>query len=240
MEQFVADLQTRVQTLKNAGISPTLAILQVGEDPSAANYQASIVRRADMVGVAVKNVSLAETSSVEEVKTAIASLNGDAGVHGILLYLPLPKALRPYEGEICACIDPKKDADCLTEGSAASVFLEGESGFAPCTAEACVRLLEYYEIPLQGKTACVVGRSRVIGKPVAMLLLRRNATVTLAHSRTADLAAVTRQADIVIAAVGKAGLITADHLKPGAVVVDVGANWIDGKIVGDVRFEEAE
>lgn len=239
MEHFVAALQTRVQTLVEKGIVPALAILQVGEDPSAANYQASIVRRADMVGVTVKNVSLAETASVEEVKAAIGALNEDRAVHGILLYLPLPKALRPYEGEICACIAPQKDADCLTDASAASVFLDG-NGFAPCTAEACVRLLEHYEIPLQGKTACVVGRSRVIGKPVAMLLLRRNATVTLAHSRTEDLAAVTRQADIVIAAVGKAGLITAEHLKPGAVVVDVGANWVDGKMVGDVRFEEAE
>ncbi len=240
MEAMVASLQKRCDALKAAGTQPCLTVLQVGNDPAAANYQASIRRRADMVGVELRTVVLEETASLDAVCGEIHRLNEDDTVHGVLLYLPLPGALHGHEAEVCSCLKPEKDVDGVTEGSAAAVYQDRNTGFAPCTAEACLRLLEYYEVPMEGKTACVVGRSGVIGKPAAMLLLRRNATVTVAHSRTKDLSAVTSQADILIAAAGRAGLITGKHVKPGAVVVDVGANWDGEKIVGDVRFEEAE
>lgn len=233
-------LTVRCEALKNAGVLPCLTVLQVGQDPAAANYQASIRRRAEMVGVELRTVVLEESVTLETVCGAIRQLNEDNTVHGVLLYLPLPGALHGHEAEVCACLSPEKDVDGVTLGSAAAVYQDRDTGFAPCTAEACMRLLEHYEVQLEGRTACVVGRSGVIGKPAAMLLLKRNATVTIAHSRTKDLAAVTSQADILIAAAGRAGLITGKNVKPGAVVVDVGANWDGEKIVGDVCFEEAE
>lgn len=240
MLHYVEQIRMRVETLKTRGIVPGLCVVWVGDDPSAESYGASIRRRAEMVGVQLTTVNLPAASTVEEVCACMDTLNADDSVHGVLLYLPLPGALHGYEDVICARLDPKKDVDGVTAASAAALYLGEKGGFAPCTAEACLRLLEYYEVPLAGKRACVVGRSRVIGKPAAMLLLQRHATVTVAHSRTADLAAVTREADVLIAAAGCAGLITAAHVKPGAVVVDVGANWQDGKMVGDVLFDEAE
>jgi len=238
MQALVERLSLRAAALKERGIQPTLAVLRVGEDPAAENYEASIRRRAEMVGVSLRSVTLAETVSLEAVCDAIRTLNDDAAVHGVLLYLPLPGALKGREKEVCACLAPEKDVDGVTETSAAALYLGTGAGYAPCTAEACLRLLEHYEVPLAGARACVVGRSSVIGKPAAMLLLQKNATVTVAHSRTRDLAAVTREAEVLIAAAGSAGLITADHVRPGAVVVDVGANWQDGKMVGDVVYED--
>lgn len=239
MQKFVEKLQSRVRLLAEHGVTPAITVVRVGNDPAAENYAASIRRRAEMVGVTMNTVNLMEDASLEQVLNTIDGLNADDSVHGILLYLPLPGALHGKEAEVCARLSPEKDVDGITDGSAAAVYL-GKDGFAPCTAEACLRLLESYEIPFAGKNACVVGRSQVIGKPAAMLLLHKNATVTVAHSRTADLAAVTRQADILIAAAGCAGLITKDHVKPDAVVVDVGANMVDGRMVGDVLFDEVE
>ena len=164
----------------------------------------------------------------------------DESIHGLLLYLPLPAPLHGNEAEVLKHLAPEKDVDGVTEWSAAKLYLGKVDGFAPCTAEACIRLMDFYGVEFAGKTACVVGRSGVIGKPVAMLLLGRNATVTVAHSKTEDLASAASQADILVACAGRAGLIGAEHVKEGAVVIDVGANWMDGKIVGDVAFEEAE
>ena len=237
MQHYVDALKARVEKLS---VKPGLCVVWVGDDPSAESYGASIRRRAEMVGVELRTVNLPGSASQADVLACIDALNADDSVHGVLLYLPLPGALHGCEDTICARLDPKKDVDGVTAASAAALYLGEPGGFAPCTAEACLRVLEYYDVPLAGKNACVVGRSRVIGKPAAMLLLQKNATVTVAHSRTADLAAVTRGADVLIAAAGSAGLITKDHVKPGAVVVDVGANWQDGKMVGDVRFDEVE
>ncbi len=240
MLHYVEQVKERAEKLKARGVTPGLCVVWVGDDPSAESYGASIRRRAEMVGVELTTRNLPAASTVEQVLACIDGLNADASVHGVLLYLPLPGALHGYEDVICARLDPQKDVDGVTAASAAALYLGEKGGFAPCTAEASLRLLEYYGVPLSGKRACVVGRSRVIGKPAAMLLLQKNATVTVAHSRTEDLASVTRQADVLIAAAGCAGLITGAHVKPGAVVVDVGANWQDGKMVGDVVFDEAE
>lgn len=240
MLHYVEQVKARVSALGEKGITPGLCVVWVGEDPSAESYGASIRRRGEMVGVRLTAVNLPASSTVEEVCACIDRLNADSAVHGVLLYLPLPGELHGHEDAICARLDPKKDVDGITAASAAALYLGEQGGFAPCTAEACLRLLEYYDVPLSGKNACVVGRSRVIGKPAAMLLLAKNATVTVAHSRTPELAPVTREADVLIAAAGCAGLITGEHVKPGAVVVDVGANWQDGKMVGDVLFDEAE
>jgi len=240
MEYYVAELKTRVETLKTRGISPTLCVVRVGNDPAAENYEASIRRRAEMVGVSLASLPLREDISLKELCGKLDELSENDSVHGILLYLPLPAPLHGHEAEVLRHLAPEKDVDGVTEASAAKLYLGEKGGFAPCTAEACVRLMEFYGVEFTGKTACVVGRSSVIGKPVSMLLLAKNATVTIAHSRTQDLKSVTSKADILIACAGRAGLIGAEHVKNGAVVVDVGANWTDGKIAGDVRFETAE
>lgn len=238
MESMVADLSLRASALNKKGITPCLAVVRVGNDPAAENYELSIRKRADMVGVDLRSVVLDEDIPLSALTETLDALSEDCAIHGILLYLPLPKALRPYEGEVLSHIAPKKDVDGVTAGSAAAIFTGSGAGFAPCTAEAAMKLLSFYGVELAGKHACVVGRSGVIGKPVAMLLLGQNATVTVCHSRTQDMASITKTADILVVAAGKAGLVGRDHVKEGAVVIDVGANRVDGKMVGDVLTDE--
>lgn len=240
MEHYVAELKARAEQLNTKGVSPALCVVRVGNDPAAENYEASIRRRAEMVGVELQSLPLAAEISLAELCAKLDELSADDSVHGILLYLPLPAPLHGKEQEVLKHLAPQKDVDGVTEASAAKLYLGEKGGFAPCTAEACICLMEFYGVEFAGKTASVVGRSSVIGKPVSMLLLQRNATVTIAHSKTEDLASVASQADILIACAGRAGLIGETHMKDGAVVIDVGANWVDGKIVGDVLFEEAE
>ncbi len=238
MEAMVAELKCRTDALKAKGVTPCLAVVRVGNDPAAENYELSIRKRADMVGVMLQSVVLEEDISLSSLTDTLDSLSENDEIHGILLYLPLPKALRPYEAEVLTHVASKKDVDGVTAGSAAAVFTGSGAGFAPCTAEAAMKLLAFYGVELSGKHACVVGRSGVIGKPAAMLLLAQNATVTVCHSRTQDLAAMTKTADVLVVAAGKAGLIGHEHVKEGAVVVDVGANRVDGKMVGDVLTDE--
>ncbi len=238
MEAMVAELKLRADALKAKGVIPCLAVVRVGGDPAAENYELSIRKRADMVGVMLRSVVLDEGISLSRLTDTLDSLSENDEIHGILLYLPLPKALRPYEGEVLSHVAPQKDVDGVTVGSAAAVFTGSGAGFAPCTAEAAMKLLAFYGVVLEGKHACVVGRSGVIGKPVAMLLLAQNATVSVCHSRTQDLSSITKTADVLVVAAGKAGLIGHEHVKEGAVVVDVGANRIDGKMVGDVLTDE--
>lgn len=240
MEHYVAQAKARADALKERGISPKLCVVRVGNDPAAENYEASIRRRGEMVGVEIAGLPLAEDISLQALCDKMDEVSCDPAIHGILLYLPLPGTLHGHEAEVLKHLAPKKDVDGVTEASAAKLYLGEKDGFAPCTAEACIRLMEFYGVEFSGKTACVVGRSGVIGKPVSMLLLGKNATVTVAHSKTQDLASVANAADILIACAGRAGLIGGAHVKKGAVVIDVGANWVDGKIVGDVLFDEAE
>lgn len=240
MENMSEDLKLRIAKLQAKGVRPTLATVQVGSDPAAEGYLASILRRGESVGVKVRKITTGE--SFAEAETLLKELAADDTVHGILLFLPLPKSLRDRQEELKALIPPHKDVDGVTDGSAAGMYLGNGKGYCPCTAEASIRLLEFYGTKFRGKRAAVVGRSNVIGKPAAMLLLQRDATVTVCHSRTENLAEVTSRADILIAAAGRARLLGKEHVKPGATVIDVGTNWDEalGKLVGDVRFQEAE
>ena len=235
-------LRLRTLELQAQGIAPTLAIVRLGENPSDLSYERGVGKRAAEIGVTVRHHTLPEQTSREELAQLLLALNADATVHGVLLFRPLPKHLKPCEEELVALLDPDKDVDGMTDRSNAGVFMGKNLGFAPCTPEACVEILDFYGIDCTGKQAVVVGRSLVVGKPLAMLLLGKNATVTICHTRTSDLPAQARQADILIAAAGRPEMVGADWIKPGAVVLDVGINWSEerGKLVGDVAFQEAE
>ena len=229
-----------VQQLRLQGTIPTLCIVRIGEDPSDLAYERGICKRAEQVGVEIRKELLAADTGAEALIDLLHGLNADNTVQGVLLFRPLPKALRERQSEIFNALDPTKDVDGMTDGSAAGVFLGTEQGFAPCTPSACMELLRYYDIDLCGKRTVVIGRSPVVGKPLSMLLLNRHATVTICHTRTRDLAKVAKNADLLIACAGSAEMVTEEYIAPGAVVLDVGVNWNGEKYVGDVLFEEAE
>ena len=222
------------------GVVPTLCIVRLGEDPSDLAYERGICKRADSVGVAVQKRLLPADCTREALLAAIDQLNHDESVHGVLLFRPLPKHLRPCQAEIFNALAPAKDVDGMTDGSAAGIFLGTGAGFAPCTPSACMQMLDHYQIDPCGKRAVVIGRSPVVGKPLAMLLLARHATVTVCHTRTKDLPEEAKRAELLIACAGSAGLVGADCVGPETIVLDVGVNWQDGKYVGDVRFDEVE
>ena len=245
-----ANLQTRTAALREKGIVPTLGIVRVGENPSDLSYEKGATKRAELVGVDVKNFVLPEDATKEQVLAVIDEVNADASIHGVLMFRPLPKHLKADQNEICNRLDPKKDMDCMTDLSNAGVF-EGRTdlGYAPCTPAACMEILDYYGIDCKGKTAVVIGRSLVVGKPAAMMLMGKNATVTVCHTKTVDTAAVARQADILISAAGVLGSLTKDFVRPGQIVIDVSINWDPekinskggkGAIAGDAVFEEVE
>ena len=211
-----------------------LAVILVGEDPASKVYVNNKIKGCAEVGFESRKVVLPETASQEEVLAVIKELNADPSVNGVLLQLPLPKGLD--EQALLAAIDPNKDVDGLHIVQRGRLFC-GLDCLLPCTPYGIMQLLETYGIDPKGKRAVVIGRSNLVGKPLAMLLLNANATVTICHSRTVDLPSVTREADILVAAVGKANFVTEDMVKEGAVVIDVGINRVDGKLVGDVDFE---
>lgn len=226
-----------IAALAEKGITPMLALVRVGEREDDIAYENGAVKRCERVGVAYQKVTLPENVSQETLLTEIYKLNRDASVHGVLLFLPLPK--RFDGGAVRAALAPEKDIDGVTEGSLAGVFTGSGRGFAPCTAQACVEILDYYGIDCKGKKAVVVGRSLVIGKPVSMLLLDRNATVTVCHTKTVDLPAVVREAEIVIAAAGKPKVVGSECFSAGQAVIDVGINFVDGSMYGDADFDAA-
>ena len=226
----------RVRALKGHGVEPTLAILRVGERADDLSYERGALKRCEKAGVAVRRYVLDEGCTQEELMASIAQINADTSIHGCLMFRPLPATLD--EAAACAALDPSKDVDGITQGSLYGVFAQQPVGFAPCTAEACCELLDHYGYDLTGARVCVVGRSLVIGKPVSMLLQARNATVTMCHTRTRDLAATCREAEILVVAAGHIGTVGADAVAPGQAVVDVGINWDEaaGKLVGDVDY----
>ena len=247
-EALVANLQTRSAALKEKGIVATLGIIRLGENPSDLSYEKGATKRAEEVGVAVKNYILPETATKEEVLAVIDEVNADATIHGVLMFRPLPKHLKADQDEICNRLDPKKDVDSMTHMSNAGVFEGQKLGFAPCTPAACMEILDHYKIDCTGKKAVVIGRSLVVGKPAAMMLMGKNATVTVCHTKTVDTAAVCREADIIISAAGVLGSLTKDFVRPGQIVIDVSMNWNPEKITskgkggmsGDAVFDEVE
>ena len=229
----------RCEALKAKGITPTLAVVRVGEREDDLSYERGVMTRCGKVGVAVKQYLLPADATQEQLLDVIREINANKSIHGCLLFRPLPKQFD--DRTIRAALAPKKDIDGITDGSLAGVFTNTAIGYPPCTAQACLEILKYYNIPLSGKRAVVVGRSLVVGKPVAMMLDRENATVTLCNSRTQNLPALCKEADIVVVAMGKMGFISSDCLREGQVVVDVGIHVNEeGKLCGDVRFAKAE
>jgi methylenetetrahydrofolate dehydrogenase (NADP+) / methenyltetrahydrofolate cyclohydrolase len=225
----------RVAKLTAAGRTPGLTVVLVGDDPASQVYVRNKVKACQEVGMRSNMIVLPATSTQAEVETQLRTLSADPAVDGILLQLPLPKGLDSHKA--IECIDPAKDVDGLTMASAGALF-DGMPAFIPCTPYGCMKLLESVGCDPKGKHAVVIGRSILVGKPVGMLLLAANATVTFCHSATSNLKEIVRQADIVIAAVGRPKMIGADMIKPGAVVIDVGINrTAEGKLVGDVDFD---
>jgi len=228
------EVRERVQKLRdsNGGV-PGLAVVLVGDDAASATYVRSKAKACEEVGIASRQLTLPSDISQEELRDIIQKLNRESGIHGILVQLPLPKHLD--ERAALETVDPEKDVDGFTYANIGRL-VENRARFVPCTPAGILELLDREKIEIAGRHAVVVGRSEIVGKPVAMLLLHRNATVTICHSRTVDLTAEIRRADVLIAAVGRPRLITGDMVKPGAVVIDVGINRVEGKLVGDVDF----
>lgn len=235
-------LTAETADLKAAGVQPTLAILRVGERDDDLSYERGATKRAAAIGVDVKNVVLPADCSQEELEAAFKGINEDDDVHGILMFRPLPEQLD--DKPIVAAMDPAKDVDGITVGSAAGVYMNSGMGYAPCTAQACMEILDYYNIDPRGKKAAVIGRSLVIGRPVGMMLMHKNATVTICHTKTVDMPAVTREADIVVVAAGKMETIGSEYFTKGKeqTVIDVGIGWNEEKqkLCGDVKFDEVE
>lgn len=225
--------------LQKAGLVPGLAIVRLGDNPDDAAYENSAVKRCEKAGVAARRVTLPGNCTQAELLRQLEALNSDRGIHGVLLLRPLPGHMD--EATVCEAILPEKDVDGMTSASMAGVFSGRELGYPPCTPAACMELLDYYKIDLKGKRAVVVGRSLVVGKPLAMMLLARHATVTICHTRTENMAERCREADILLVAAGRAKMLDGSYLSPGQVVIDVGINVDEsGALCGDVDFAAAE
>jgi methylenetetrahydrofolate dehydrogenase (NADP+)/methenyltetrahydrofolate cyclohydrolase len=232
-----AEVMQAAPALRATGAAPTLAVVLVGDDPASAIYVRNKTRAAREANVDVRDHRLPATATQAELGALIDSLNRDSGVDGILVQMPLPPPLDP--DAVVRALDPGKDVDGLHPANLGSLA-QGRPRFVPCTPNGCMRLLREVDTQLDGARAVVIGRSLLVGKPIALLLSNANATVTMCHSRTRDLADEVRRADIVVAAVGRAELVRGDWIKPGAVVLDVGMNRkADGKLVGDVEFAAA-
>ncbi len=231
------DVSSRVAELRKRDVEPTLAVLRVGERQDDIAYESSILKAASTLGINVNVFAQDESTTCEELLSIIDDINSDASIHGCLIFRPLAKGLD--ETLICNRLAADKDIDGCGADSLAGVFMDLDEGFAPATACACMAILDHYGIEVAGKRLCVIGRSLVIGKPVAMLALRRNATVTLCHSKTGDVRTFTKDADIVICATGRPKAFDASYFKEGQTVLDVGMNMDeDGVMCGDVDFDD--
>jgi methylenetetrahydrofolate dehydrogenase (NADP+)/methenyltetrahydrofolate cyclohydrolase len=238
-DAMMESMKRDVEALKAAGIAPALGIIRVGEREDDISYERGAKKRCEAAGVAVKNFVLPADASEKALLDVIDDANNDEAVHGILLFRPLPKHIN--DNAVRSALLPAKDIDGITDGSLAGVFTGTPKGYPPCTAEACMEILSHYGIDPSGKRVTVIGRSLVIGRPVAMLLMHKNATVTICHTKTADLSGVVREGDIVIVAAGKPESIGKEYFREGQVVIDVGIHVkAEGGLCGDVRFSEAE
>ena len=243
-----AKLIERSAALKEKGVNPPLAIVRVGENPSDLSYEKGATKRAEVVGINIVNFVLNADCTKEELLAVIDQINADDSIHGVLMFRPLPKHLKADQDEICNRLAPKKDVDSMTHMSNAGVFEGQDLGYAPCTPAACMEILDYYGIDCKGKNAVVIGRSLVVGKPAAMMLMAKNATVTICHTKTVNTAEVCRNADIIVSAAGVLNSLTKDYVREGQIVIDVSMNWNPEKITskgkggmsGDAIFDEVE
>ncbi len=236
--EFRAEMKTKFDEIKaKTGKEVGLAVILVGEDPASAIYVRNKIKACEEVGVKSYSYKLDENTPEEELAELVMKLNADDNVQGILVQLPLPKHINSER--IVGLVADEKDVDGFSESNVGKLVL-GKPCFRSCTPAGVMKLLEYYGIDVSGKRAVVIGRSNIVGKPMAMMLLEKNATVTICHSRTQNIAEITRQADILVAAVGRAHFVTADMVKEGAVVIDVGMNKLDGVTVGDVHFDQVK
>ena len=236
-EALRAEIARKVAALKERGVTPGLAVILVGDDPASQIYVRNKGIGCEKTGMHSVTIRMPEDTTQQALEEQIRALNADPAIHGILVQLPLPPHLD--EAAALAAIAPEKDVDgCHVHN--AGRLLCGLPGVVACTPKGAMEMIRRTGVDLTGKEAVVVGRSNIVGKPMAMLLLQANCTVTMCHSRTSDLASHTRRADILVAAVGRPGFITADMVKPGAIVIDVGINRVDGKVVGDVDFEHVK
>ena len=233
-EEIKADVRKRVGEL--VGGPPCLCVVLVAEDPASLVYVRGKGRAARACGIESRELRLPASVREPELLRVIDDLNRDPGVHGILVQLPLPDHLDP--ARVALALDPEKDVDGLHPVNSGRL-LANEPGFVPCTPLGCLYILDRHQVPIEGANAVVIGRSEIVGKPVALLLLHRNATVTVCHSRTRELADIARRADILVAAIGRPEMVKGDWIKPGAAVIDVGVNRVDGKLIGDVDFAAA-
>ena len=232
---MLADLQGRVDDLKEKGIIPKLAVVRVGAREDDLSYERGIYKRFEGVGAKVETMELPLNVTQEELEQVILELNQDETVHGVLMFRPLPKALD--EIKIKSLLAEEKDVDCLTSANDAHLFSGDKKGYPPCTPQAVMEILNHYDIDLTGKKVTVVGRSMVVGKPAAMLLLSKNATVTICHTKTVNLQEECRKADIIVACAGVPKMITSEFVREGQVVIDVGIHVVDDKLCGDVDYE---
>lgn len=239
VESMNADLHPRVESLRQQGIVPTLAIVRVGSKPDDISYERTAIKRAELLDIRVRVFELPEDASHELIVGDIKLINEDPSIHGCLMFRPLPELLD--EKALCDLLVPHKDIDGISTAALAGIFTDDPDSLPPATAEACIKVLDHYGISLKGKHVVVVGRSLVIGKPVSMMLLRHDASVTICHSKTENLASITRNADIVICATGRARAYGAEYFTAGQVVLDVGINFdAEGHMCGDVDFEAVE
>ena len=229
------EIRKKTELLTAHHITPKLGIIRIGEREDDISYECGATKRCETLGVSYEKFLLPEDASEEMVLNTIAQVNEADDIHGVLLFRPLPRHLD--ENKIINALAVEKDIDGITDRSMASVFLGKQTGFAPCTPSACMKILDHYGIDCSGKKAVVIGRSPVVGKPAAMMLLQKNATVTICHTKTTDMPSVVKEADIVIVAAGRAGVIDAKYLRAGQTVIDVGINVNEeGKLCGDVDF----
>ena len=242
-KEVVAAVNSRIMAdvaaLKEKGVTPTLGIVRVGERGDDLSYERGAVKRCETLGVAYEKFLLPADCTQEELMAVIDQVNKNDAIHGVLIFRPLPKHLD--EAAVIKALDPEKDVDGITDGSMVGVFAGTNQGFPPCTPQACMEILDYYNVDCTGKKAVVVGRSLVVGKPAAMMLIKKNATVTVCHTRTVDMPSVVKEADIVIVAAGRAGVVDASYVREGQIVIDVGINVnAEGKLCGDVDAAAAE
>ncbi len=228
-------LETQIQNLKEKGIEPKLSIVRVGNREDDLSYERGVYKRFQSVGALVETKELPKMVSQEKLEQCITELNKDERVHGVLVFRPLPKQLK--EERIKILLAEGKDVDCLTTANDAHVFLADGKGYAPCTPQAVMELLEFYNIDMTGKKVVVIGRSMVVGKPLAMMLLAKNATVTICHTKTKDLKEECKRADLLIAAAGVPKLVTEEYVREGQIVIDVGIHMVEDKMCGDVDYE---